>query len=136
MDCIFCKIVAKEIPAKIVTENSRALALLDIHPLVPGHTVVVPKQHADTILELGDEEISPLFALVKQATNLLNKALQPDGFTIGLNHGEAVGQGVPHLHVHILPRWTTDGGGNIHSIVKNPPSETLDKILERIQKVA
>lgn len=134
MDCIFCKIVTGEVPAYKVLENGSALAFLDISPQTKGHTVVVPKIHAPNLLVLDDDKIGPLFDTVKAATTILNQALSPDGFTIGINHGTVSGQTVDHLHVHIMPRFSGDGGGSIHSAVNNPPEEDLDKIAERIQK--
>ncbi|MBI2591597.1 MAG: HIT family protein, partial [Candidatus Brennerbacteria bacterium] len=58
--------------------------------------------------------------------------LKPDGFTIGINHGEASGQAVDHLHIHIIPRWKNDGGGSIHGVVNNPPKESLEEIKKKI----
>ncbi|MDP3725483.1 MAG: HIT family protein [Nanoarchaeota archaeon] len=131
-DCIFCKIAHKEIPSHAIDESEEAIAILDIHPLAPGHTMVVPKTHAETILELPDEKTGPVFQLVKEVVKKLKKALSPDGFTLGINHGTNAGQVVPHLHIHIIPRYKGDGGGNIHSIVKNPPKESLEEIKQKI----
>lgn len=147
MDCIFCKIANKEIPAYVIAENEDALAILDIHPRAPGHTMVLPKTHAETILDLPDEKIRGLFQLVKQVTEKLKKSLfdgpaphrdsaeggfSGAGFTIGINHGTNAGQAVPHLHIHIIPRYKGDGGGNIHSIVKNPPKESVEEIWKKL----
>ena len=133
MECIFCGIARKEIPAEIVREDERTVAFLDIHPRAPGHTVVVPRQHSPTLLELPDGEIGLLFSAVKYATRLLANALHPSGFTIGINHGSVSGQTVDHLHVHILPRFLGDGGGSIHSVVTNPPQESLAAVAAKIR---
>ncbi len=117
MDCLFCKIANHEIPAQIVLEDDATLAFLDIHPLAPGHTVVIPKVHADRIIDLPEAAASALFLTVKRVSDRIHASLKPDGFTIGINDGEGGGQGVPHLHVHIIPRFKTDGGGNLHSIL-------------------
>ncbi|MEK7479254.1 MAG: HIT family protein [Patescibacteria group bacterium] len=132
MECLFCKIANKEISAHIIAENEDAVAILDIHPLAPGHTMVLPKTHAETILELPDENIEGVFQLAKEVTQKLKIALIPDGFTIGINHGTNAGQAVPHLHIHIIPRFRGDGGGNIHSIVKNSPKESVEEIKSKI----
>lgn len=118
MDCIFCKIINKEIPNYTVYEDDQVLAFLDIFPHAIGHTVVIPKVHAHDLMELGDDYIAPLFAAVKKVQAKLQAGLNPEGFTVGWNHGEVAGQAVPHLHVHVLPRWQIDGGGSIHSITK------------------
>lgn len=135
-DCIFCKISQHEIPAKVVQESEEAISFLDIHPLAPGHTVVIPKSHVSTVTALSGEAVGPFFLDVKRVTYIIDAALKPDGFNIGWNHGEAGGQAVGHLHVHIIPRWKGDGGGSMHSIVHNPPKEDLDMIYEKLKAIA
>ena len=132
MDCLFCKIANKEIPANIIEENDDAIAILDIEPKAPGHTMVLPKVHAETILDLPKEKIAPVFEVVQKVTGKLKKALLPDGFTLGINHGKNAGQAIDHLHIHIIPRYKGDNGGNIHSIVENPPKESIDEIKKKI----
>ncbi len=134
MDCLFCKIVNKTINAKIIYEDENTLAFLDIHPRVSGHTVVIPKKHAANILNLDSSLIGPLFLTVKQVSAILNKALNPDGFTIGINQGRSSGQEIDHFHVHIMPRFSNDGGSSIQNVVNNMPKETLEQILEKIKK--
>ncbi len=131
-DCFFCKIINKEAPAEIVYEDDNAVAFLDIHPKAPGHTMVIPKIHAEDILGLPEEKIGGLFRAVKRVTELLEKALEPDGFTIGINHGKVSGQTIEHLHVHIMPRWHNDGGGSVHDVVNNPLKESLKEIKDKI----
>ena len=134
--CLFCKIVDKEVPAEIIGEDSHYVAFLDVSPRAKGHTLVVPRAHADDILRLDQNEIGPLFAGVKRTTRLLKDSLSPDGFTIGINHGAVAGQAVNHLHIHIMPRFDGDGGGSIHEVVNNPSDENLAEIAKKIRKVA
>jgi histidine triad (HIT) family protein len=131
-DCLFCKIANKEIPAKIVYEDENAAGILDVNPVSPGHSMILPKRHAGNILELPDEEIKGVFQAVKNLTAIIKNKLNPDGFTIGINHGRVSGQTVEHLHVHIIPRWENDGGGSIHSVVNNKPEKTLDEAWKEI----
>ena len=133
-DCLFCKIANKEILADVIDENDEAIAVLDIHPKAPGHTMVLPKVHAETILDLPDEKVGGVFLAVKRATEKLAKALSPDGFTLGVNHGKNAGQAIDHLHIHIIPRFKGDGGGSIHTIVDNLPKESLEEIKKKICK--
>jgi len=133
-DCLFCKIVRKEIPAEVLWEDERTLAFLDVHPCAPGHAMVVPKDHVNSVLELDDAHLGPVFHTVKRVTRMLKGALAPDGFTIGINHGRAAGQAIDHLHIHIIPRWANDRGGSVHSVVKNPPTEDLHTLAERVRK--
>ena len=139
MDCLFCKIIAKEIPAEIISENDNYLSFLDITPRAEGHTLVVPKKHANNIIDLDPEAIGPLFEGVRKTTTLIKNSLNPDGFTIGINHGSVAGQAVDHLHVHIIPRHANDGDGSIHSVVR--PSDdfsgdNLSKVAEKIRGLA
>jgi histidine triad (HIT) family protein len=134
MDCLFCKIAAKQIPAAIIHEDDRTLAFLDIHPCAPGHAVVIPKFHSPTIVDLPDAEVGPLFVAVKKVAELLKRSLKPDGITIGINQGRASGQEVDHLHVHLMPRWNNDGGGSVQSAVNNVPKESVEEVKEKIVK--
>lgn len=131
MECIFCKIIKKEIPAHVVYEDDAVMGILDIHPRTPGHTIVIPKEHAFSINEITPETASAMFEGVRRIISFLSEKLDPEGFTIGINHGEVAGQEVPHLHVHIMPRWKNDGGGSIQSIV-NYQRELVDEIKKKI----
>ena len=147
-DCLFCKIAAKEIPSSIIYEDDRAFAFLEIHPRSPGHTMVIPKVHAPTLVDLPEAEVGPLFTAVKKVAALLKKAplgsapaasdtgAKPEGITIGMNQGRASGQEVDHLHVHLMPRWHNDGGSAIQSVVNNPPKESLEEMRKSILMVS
>jgi len=135
MDCLFCKIAKKEIGAEIVYEDADTLAFLDVRPRAPGHCMVIPKVHAENILDLFDDKVEPTFLTVKKVTAKLLKALNPQGFTIGINHGSVSGQVIDHLHIHIIPRFENDGGRSIHSVVDNPPKESLKEIADKIRKI-
>jgi len=125
-NCIFCKIASGEIKADIVAQNDHAVAFLDVTPIAPGHTLVVPRVHAEQLSTLPSEAVAPLFDLAQQAARILEDRLKPDGMTIGINQGLMAGQGVPHLHVHLIPRFTGDGGGSLHTVVKNPPADPAE----------
>jgi len=132
MDCIFCAIIKKEIPGKILYEDENTLAMLDKYPKAPGHAIVFPKTHAETILDLDNADIAPTFCTVKKVTRTLQEKLSPDGFTIGFNHGTYAGQTVPHLHIHIIPRFEGDRGRSIHEVVNNPPEESVEEMQKKI----
>lgn len=117
-----------EVPAAILDNGEKTLAFLDIHPLSSGHTLVIPKREVPTILELERDELADLFLTVQRVSAILSKALNPAGFTIGINHGEAAGQAVEHLHVHVIPRYAGDEGLNIHSILKKPPHLSFEEV--------
>jgi histidine triad (HIT) family protein len=130
--CLFCKIVSKEIASKILYEDDSAMAFLDVAPRAPGHTMVIPKRHAPTMLELSGIDLGQLFTAVQKADNLLVRKLSPDGMTIGINQGKASGQEIDHFHVHLIPRWQGDGGGAIQSVVFHPSEESLDEIQKKL----
>lgn len=132
-DCIFCKIAEKKISAHKVYEDKDCFAFLDVKPHAEGHTVVVPKKHAVFIFDLEDEKYTKLTLAVKKTMEILKEKLHPDGFNVGWNSGSAAGQVVPHLHIHILPRWSNDGGGSIHSIIKNPGTKSVDEVAKRFK---
>ena len=132
-NCIFCKIANKEIPNYTVREDEHSLAFLDINPHAKGHTVVIPKQHAETTLGMSEEEFAKFAVSVKRTVEVVNKVLAPDGFNVGWNHGVSGGQAVFHLHVHILPRYGGDGGGSMHSIVDNAGTTPVEKVAKLFQ---
>lgn len=119
-DCIFCQIVAKNIPNYTVYEDNDVLAFLDIHPQAKGHTVVIPKRHGETVFDLTPVDIAAWQQGTAKAMKRLDDALHPHGFNAGWNHGKDAGQAVSHLHLHIFPRWRGDGGKSIHAVVGNP----------------
>lgn len=132
--CIFCSIADKKIPSEIIFEDELTLAFLDVHPRALGHTLVIPKRHAQTVLETDNESLQALALTIRSVADILHASLKPDGFTIGINHGREAGQAVDHLHAHIIPRYQNDGGGNIHSIINRPSTETVSEIGNRIRQ--
>lgn len=108
-DCIFCKIVAGEIPCCKVFEDDRALAFMDIMPLNKGHLLIIPKDHYENIFEIEDDLYGHLMSLISRTAKAVRKVVEPDGLNIMQLNGRAANQVVPHLHIHIVPRWTEDG---------------------------
>ncbi|MFP3945585.1 MAG: HIT family protein [Archaeoglobaceae archaeon] len=134
VDCIFCKIVKGEIPAESIYETENSIAFLDINPRSPGHTLVIPKEHVESLKDLEDDLVTDVFKATREVMNRLNKVLNPDGFNVGINDGSAAGQEIPHLHVNIFPRFSGDGGGPVHAVVNNPPSEGVSEIAEKLRR--
>lgn len=104
-DCIFCKIVSKETDATIVYEDTNTLAFLDIHPLNPGHTLVIPKKHYANMMEMPGEEAGRVFSSVHKVMKGVQKASWADGINVGQSNGRAASQEVFHMHVHVIPRF-------------------------------
>lgn len=133
-NCIFCKIGTGIIPAHTVYEDKKTVAFLDVKPHSQGHTVVIPKAHGVTIFDFTDKQLQELIIAVKKTMEIINKALSPDGFNVGWNHNTAGGQVVPHLHIHIFPRYKGDGGGSMHSIVNNQGMRTVKEVAALFKK--
>jgi len=133
---IFEKIRDGEIPARIVHETETTLAFLDAHPLARGHTLVVPKEPYEHLQDLPADLSADLFETVHELTPVIEDAVDADASTIGINNGEAAGQEVPHVHVHIIPRFEGDDSGPIHAIAIDSPElsdDELDEIAAAIE---
>ncbi len=108
-DCLFCKIVAGDIPCYKVYEDDRTLAFLDINPINKGHTLVIPKVHVSKISELEDEDLVGFYRALQKVTGAVERAVRLDGLNLFVNQGEVAGQLIPHFHCHITPRLKGDG---------------------------
>lgn len=131
-DCIFCKIVAGEIPASKVYEDDHFLAFLDISQVTPGHTLVIPKKHARNLLEMTPDETAALFNIVSRVTKKVESATQPQGMNIISNMEEIAGQSVFHTHVHILPRYSQEDDLKIDFIAHEPDFAHLAQLSKEI----
>ena len=132
-DCIFDKIINKEIPAHIVYEDDVVLAFLDISQVTPGHTLVVPKKHVANIFEYDEDLASAVFARIPKIARAV-QASNPDikGLNILSNNGELAYQSVFHSHIHLIPRYTKEDGFGLKWEPTNPSSEVLAEIAQSI----
>jgi histidine triad (HIT) family protein len=105
--CIFCAIVRGEESASRVYEDELCVAFLDHRPLLHGHCLLVPRTHAETLPELPDGLVAPLFGAAKLLARAVEEGLEADGSFVAINN--KISQSVPHLHVHVVPRWKSDG---------------------------
>lgn len=103
-DCPFCHLPAE----RIAGGNALGLIVRDAYPVSTGHTLIIPRRHIGSFFELTTEERNALMALLDQARNELQSSHQPQGYNIGINDGPAAGQTVPHLHIHLIPRYQGD----------------------------
>ena len=136
MSCIFCRIVDGDLPSRTVYESDEALAFLDANPLTAGHTLVVPRDHYETVGDLPPGTASAVFEAVSAVTPRVEAAVDADATTVAVNNGEAAGQEVPHTHVHIVPRFEGDGNGPIHRLFGSRPvlsDEELDAVAAAIR---
>ncbi len=107
-NCIFCKIIAGEIPSATVYEDEEFKAIMDISPAAKGHIVLLPKKHSTNLLDVEDDIASKALLVARQLTNAMQKELSCDGINLLQNNGEAAGQTVFHLHFHLIPRYRED----------------------------
>jgi len=131
-NCLFCRIIANEIPSYTVYEDADTRAFLDIYPSTSGHVVVILKKHGWTILDYTSKELGTLMETVQKVVRALTIVYKTEVFTLGINHKEE--QGVHHLHIHVLPRFPDDQGGVIQSLVEKTAKEPLNEIAEMIKK--
>jgi histidine triad (HIT) family protein len=110
--CVFCQILARELPASMVVESDLVVAFLDIHPVNPGHTLLVARRHAESFTDLTPAEVAEVALCGRRVAAALKRGALPcDGITLSLADGAAAGQDVPHAHLHVIPRLATDGFG-------------------------
>lgn len=126
MDCIFCKIVNGDIPAKIIAETNKSLAFMDAFPLTKGHSLVVTKNHYEKIQDIPPEENAELFETVRRVISKIDKFT--NATLMAVHNGKESGQEIPHVHVHLIPRYADDSAGPVHSMFKPMPTLTEQEI--------
>lgn len=131
-NCIFCRIMAKEIPATVVHEDEHTLAFMDIGQVNPGHVLVAVKKHADNIYALDEAQAAAVFRSAAAVARAIRAAFEPQGLSVYQANGTAAGQTVFHLHIHLVPRYEGDGMA-LTWPVKNPPREKLAQYAEKIR---
>jgi histidine triad (HIT) family protein len=107
-DCLFCKIVAGELPATLIGEDERTVSFMDINPATRGHALVVPREHSVDLLEIGQEDLAAVAAAAKRLAARAKEALGADGVNLINSCGAAAWQTVFHFHVHVIPRYRDD----------------------------
>ena len=129
--CIFCDIANKKIPSKIVYEDSYTLAFLDLSPVNPGHTLIIPKKHFENVLDLDEEYAEHLGKAIVKVTNLLKTKLNVENLNVINNSGKLSGQTVMHLHFHLIPRKENDNLV-INFNESNAKEEDLIRVYEQL----
>ena len=134
--CIFCRIVARESPANIVLQDDQVTAFLDIHPVTQGHTLVVPNAHTEGIADLESEVGGHLFNVGMSLAGALRQSVKSEGINLWVADGEAAGQEVAHFHLHIIPRYRSDGFGSPFppGYPFRPETKTLDEVAFAIRE--
>ena len=131
--CIFCKLVAGQIPATRVHEDEHTLAFMDLGHVNPGHVLVAVKKHASDLFELEEAQAEAVARASVRIAKALKKAFEPEGLSVYQANGKAAGQTVFHYHVHLLPRHAGDGMDLVWP-AKNPPREKLEEYAAKIRR--
>jgi len=138
--CNFCKIISGKNPASIVYEDGNVLAFMDLHPANVGHTLVVPKEHWETIYDIPEKVLSDLFVVVKRISVAVKKAVGAEGVSILQFNGRASGQSVMHFHVHVIPRFRGDAISKLIGAMLGPTGfekaarKDLDEIAKKMKE--
>ena len=133
MNCIFCKIALKEIPAKILVETESCIGFLDAFPLAKGHALVIPKNHYEKLQDLPTDVNTEMFSTVH---SLISKIDTLTGATlVAIHNGRESGQEIPHVHVHLIPRSSDDSAGAVHSMFSQKPELSESEIDELYSKL-
>tara|TARA_B100001245_G_C22685961_1_gene335001 strand:+ start:178 stop:597 length:420 start_codon:yes stop_codon:yes gene_type:complete len=137
MDCLFCKIITGEIPSNKIYEDDKTFAFLDISPISEGHTLVIPKNHSKYVEEMNEEDASAVFLSTIKISKQIREKMNRPATTLGIHNGKESGQEIPHVHVHIIPREESDGGGPINIVLANgkmdrPTDNELKTLAERL----
>lgn len=132
-DCLFCRIVAGELPSWKVYEDEHVLAFLDVMPSAKGHTLVIPKNHAQLLTELPFTDTTHVFSVVRKVDAALREKLGAQAVSILLRDGPAADQEVPHLHVNVIPRFEDDGMHDGLGQSEKADPEDLDSTVERLR---
>ena len=132
-NCIFCKIVKKEIPSKIIYEDDYTLCFLDIFPIAEGHSIVIPKNHYINLEVIPEEVLIKVIKTVKKLSKTLHDKLNFEGYNILQNNFIAAGQVVQHFHFHIIPRKFNDSRFRLAIPREQATEEELDQIIKKIR---
>jgi histidine triad (HIT) family protein len=131
-DCVFCRIVAQQIPATVVYEDEATLAFMDIGQVNPGHVLVACKAHVENIYDLADAQAAAVFRSAVRVARAIRAAFNPPGLSVYQANGKPAGQTVFHFHLHVLPRHDADGMQLVWP-VNNPPREKLEQYAAQIR---
>ncbi|HEY5653982.1 MAG TPA: HIT family protein [Pontiella sp.] len=133
-DCIFCKIIAKEVPAAVLYEDDDVLVFMDIGPIVKGHALVISKNHCDLVMETPDELLAKLHITAKRVAQAQMNSLRADGINIMQNNGAAAGQEVSHIHIHVIPRFNNDGHQWNWNAKKYNDFDEMNELAEKLRQ--
>ncbi|ALS79296.1 MULTISPECIES: HIT family protein [Planococcus] len=135
-NCIFCKIIAGEIPSVKIYEDEHVFAFMDIMPLSKGHTLLIPKTHREFVYDMTPEEAANLFSVAPKIAKAINETFQPEGMNLLNNNGAKAGQSVFHFHLHFIPRYGQSDGFGAKWMTKEKEftSERIQELAESVKE--
>ena len=133
MDCIFCDILKGKKTAFFIYEDQTHVAILDKYPIDVGHSLVIPREHHELLTDMPENQVSELFLHIPKIAKAILKATNADAFSVGQNNGRAAKQIIPHVHVHIIPRY--DNKGTVWTKREIPSDEELRNLSQKIQQI-
>lgn len=135
--CVFCAILSGRLPASVVWEDAQVVAFMDLRQAVPGHVLVIPRQHAETIYDLDADSAAQVMRVAQRIALALRDTLAPDGLNLWQSNGEAGGQEVPHFHLHVQPRSHGDGLLDIYpmGVPSSSPRTQLEPLARQLRAV-
>ncbi|MFL6512030.1 MAG: HIT family protein [Nitrososphaera sp.] len=131
--CIFCSIISGQEPCVQIRCENDIMVLMDKYPINPGHALLMPTKHYETLLEMPPSEVGKLYSLVPRIARAIISAVKADGFNVGQNNGIAANQIVPHVHIHVVPRFNDDSPDGKWPSRKVATYEDITKIAQRIK---
>jgi histidine triad (HIT) family protein len=131
-DCLFCGIVAGDVPGQIVDSDEHTVAFMDISPATKGHALVVPREHADDLMDISDADLERTMAAARRLARRMDEALEPDGFNILNSCRPAAWQTVFHFHVHVVPRYDDDPL-ELPWVPREGDAEEIEQIADKIR---
>lgn len=135
MDCIFCKIVAGEIPSYKVYEDDFVLAFMDTSPVTRGHCLVIPKKHVENVFDISTDDLQKVIVTAKTLSEKVKNNLGADGIRLSQSNGKIAGQAVFHFHLHIIPRYENDGVSMSETTAAHPPQADFEELKELAAKI-
>lgn len=131
MDCLFCGIINKKHDAHVVFEDDYHIVILDKYPIQKGHSLVIPKSHHEKIIDMTNDEVGALFSKVPDVARGIIAATGADGFNLGQNNGRSANQIIPHVHVHVIPRYQKIGNLWTRRMIAN--DDDLKELAKKIR---
>lgn len=132
-DCIFCKIVRRQVPSSIVYEDEKILAFTDIRPVSEGHTLIIPKEHCVDVFDTPNELLAETYIVTKKVAAAVKRATNADGISVVQQNGKAAGQDIFHIHVHVIPRFEGKKMPHFNELAV-ASREKMDEVAARISK--